>query len=200
MRNCEFNNNIGLTGGAIRSYLNVSTSMSFENCMFSNNISRYGAGLYFLVNDNKTVTLDIINCLFDENTTLDQSSSNKGYTGSGAWIRANGSGSNLTTRVANCTFVNNLDRGTQSGSTRGPLALGRRGDASSTHNATVNNSIFYYNDSGTSGTMALMVNNGHTLNPNTIFVNNSISKKMDLNGFFINGQYCLFSYDNYYRF
>ncbi|NQY06697.1 MAG: DUF5123 domain-containing protein [Flavobacteriaceae bacterium] len=176
LRNCEINQNIGLTGGAIRSYLDVSTGMTFENCRFFNNISRYGGGLYFLVNANRTVTLDITNCLFEQNITVDQSSGARGYTGSAAWIRANASGSNLTSTITNCTFANNLDRGTQSGSTRGPLGLSRRTDGTSNHTVTINNSIFYYNDQGVSGATALMVNNGHTSYPNTTFVNNSISE------------------------
>lgn len=175
-RNCEFNQNIGLTGGAIRSYLNVDTSMSFENCTFFNNISRYGSGIYFLVNNNRTVSLDITNCLFYQNISVDQSGSALGYTGSGLWARANTTGSNLTTTLNSCTFANNLDRGNTPSSTRGTLALSRRTDGSSTHNATINNSIFYFNDQGVSGATGVSVNSGHVSLPNQVFVNNAISE------------------------
>jgi hypothetical protein len=173
---CEFNQNVGLTGGAIRVYFNVNTAATFENCTFYNNISRYGSGMYFLVNTNRTVTLDMTNCLFHQNISVDLNSSNRGFTGSALWARANTSGSNLTTTINNCTFGNNLDRGTTAASQYGTLALSRRTDGSSTHNATINNSIFYYNDQGVSGVTGVSINPGHTSFPNAVFVNNSISE------------------------
>ncbi|MCH2196992.1 T9SS type A sorting domain-containing protein [Kordia sp.] len=175
-RHCEFNQNIGLTGGAIRVYYNVNTGITFENCKFFNNISRYGSGLYLLVNTSRTVTLDMTNCLFYQNISVDQNSSNRGFTGSALWARANTSGSNLTTTINNCTFGNNLDRGTTATSQYGTLALSRRTDGSSSHTATINNSIFYYNDQGVSGVTGVSINPGHTSFPNTVFVNNSISE------------------------
>ncbi|MEM6719890.1 MAG: T9SS type A sorting domain-containing protein [Bacteroidota bacterium] len=175
-KHCEFNQNVGLTGGAIRVYYNVNTSATFENCTFYNNISRYGSGMYFLVNANRTVTLDMTNCLFYQNISVDQNSSNRGFTGSAIWARANANGSNLTTTITNCTFGNNLDRGTTASSQYGTLALSRRTDGTSTHNATINNSIFYYNDQGVSGATGVSINPGHTSFPNTVFVNNSISE------------------------
>ncbi|WP_338351133.1 T9SS type A sorting domain-containing protein, partial [Nonlabens tegetincola] len=176
LRNCTFFQNFGLTGGAIRTYFNVDTNMTIENCVFDDNLSRYGSGMYFLTNANRTVTLDITNSLFINNRTYNVSNSDRGFTGSAMWIRANDTGSNLTTTISNCTFANNLDQGTQSGSERGPLALGRRNDGSSSHNATINNSIFYFNDQGNSGAISIMVNKGHTLAANSVFVNNSISE------------------------
>ena len=174
IKNCEFDENFGLNGGAIRSYLNNNTSMTFQNCVFNNNVSRYGAGLYFLVNQNRTVTLDVVNCLFTNNTSEDVNSSYLGYTGSSAWIRANDSGSNLTTTITNCTFANNSDVGTQSNSDRGTLGLSSRTDGNSTHNVIINNSIFY-NNTGASGTTKA-INSGHTSMPNQTFVNNSIDE------------------------
>ena len=176
IKNCEFDENFGLNGGAIRSYLNNNTSMTFQNCVFNNNLSRYGSGLYFLVNQNRTVTLDMVNCLFTNNVSYNFSGSALGYTGSSAWIRANDTGANLTTTITNCTFANNEDNGTYSSSLKGTLALSRRSDGNSTHNATINNSIFYFNDQGASGVVGLSVNPGHVNYPNTVFVNNSISE------------------------
>lgn len=175
-KHCEFNQNVGLTGGAIRVYYNVNTTVTFENCTFFNNISRYGSGMYVLVNTNRTVALNMTNCLFYQNISVDQNSSNRGFTGSSIWARANTSGANLTTTITNCTFGNNLDRGTTASSQYGTLALSRRTDGSSTHNATINNSIFYYNDQGVSGATGVSINPGHTSFPNTVFVNNSISE------------------------
>ncbi|WP_375239039.1 choice-of-anchor Q domain-containing protein [Aurantibacter sp.] len=175
-KNCEFNSNFGLTGGAIRVYHNVNTSTVFENCVFNDNYSRYGSGLYFLLNNNRTATLDLVNCLFTNNRSYDVDTSNKGYTGSSVWARANGTGSNLTTTITNCTFANNTDIGTQSGvAERGTLSLARRTDGSSTHNATINNSIFYNNE-GAGGITTLAVNKGHVSMPNLTVVNNSIDE------------------------
>lgn len=175
IKNCEFNSNYGFTGGAIRVYHNVNTSTVIENCTFNDNYSRYGSGLYVLVNNNRTATLDLINCLFINNRSFDINSSNKGYTGSSVWARANGSASNLTSTITNCTFANNTDIGTQSGSERGTLALSKRTDGNATHNATINNSIFYDNE-GVGGATTASVNQGHATLPNLTFVNNSIGE------------------------
>lgn len=175
IKNCVFDENFGLTGGAVRSYLNNNTSMTFENCTFNNNLSRYGSGLYFLVNNSRTVSLNLTNCLFSQNKSQDISSGNNGYTGSAAWIRANDSGANLTTIITNCTFASNQDTGTQSGSERGALALSRRTDGTSTHNVTINNSIFYENK-GAGGATTLAVNKGHTNTPDLVVVNNAIDE------------------------
>lgn len=176
LRNCTFFQNFGLTGGAIRTYFNVDTNMTIENCVFDDNLSRYGSGMYFLTNANRTVTLDVTNSLFVKNRTYNVSNNDRGFTGSAMWIRANDTGSNLTTTISNCTFANNLDQGTQAGSERGPLALSRRNDNASTHTATINNSIFYFNDQGNSGALSIAVNKGHVNAANTIIVNNSISE------------------------
>jgi hypothetical protein len=177
-KNCIFRENVGLTGGAIRVYFDTNSTITFEHCIFDNNLSRYGSGANILANNNRTVTANVFNCLFNANFSVDNgtSTSQRGYTGSSLWIRANGTGSNVTTNVTNCTFTNNVDSGTQGGSNRGTLALSRRTDVSSTHNATINNSIFYANRDGTSAVATKAVNSGHTLMPNLTFVNNSIDE------------------------
>ncbi len=175
IKNCEFNNNTGLTGGAVRVYYDTNTSATIENCIFNNNVSRYGGGLYFLVNNNRTVTLEMTNCLFINNTSKDQNTTNKGYTGSSAWLRANGTASSLTATITNCTFANNMDLGTQSGSLRGALAISRRVDGNATLNATINNSVFYNNEGVSSNTTA-SINQGHASLPNLTLVNNSIGE------------------------
>jgi len=178
IRNCQFKNNVGSTGGAIRVYFNVNTTMTIENSYFYNNLSRYGSGLYLLVNSNRIVSANITNCLFENNTSKDVNASTVGFTGSSIWARANTTGSNLTTTITNCTFANNIDIGTQSGSQRGTLALSDRTDGNSTHNATINNCIIYGN-AGSGGNSTLDVNRGHTSFPNSVLVNNSIGE----NGF-----------------
>ena len=90
------------------------------------------------------------------------------------WLRANTASSNVTTTITNSTFVGNVDVGTNPGSERGALALSRRTDGTSTHNATINNSIFYDNER--SGTTTVAINHGHQIDPNTVLVNNSIDE------------------------
>ena len=125
--------------------------------------------------NNQIAIVDITNTLFTNNISTDRSSSYRGYTGSFAWIRANGTSSNLTTTITNCIFANNTDIGTQSGSQRGTLSLARRTHGSSTHNATINNSIFYNNESA-GGVTTIAVNQGHVFMPNLTVVNNSIDE------------------------
>lgn len=175
IKNCQFNRNMGLTGGAIRANFNINAALTIENSVFNNNLSRYGGGLYMLANNNRTVTLDITNTLFTNNQSENAGGSSTGFTGSGAWIRASGSNSNITTAITNCTFANNTDIGTQSGSERGVLGLSKRTDGNSSHNATINNSIFYNNEGASSAT-TVAVNRGHTAMPNLTIVNNSIDE------------------------
>jgi len=175
IKNCEINNNVTYSGGAIAVRYEVSTSLSIVNCIFNNNVSRYGSGLYFLIATNANINLNLINTLFINNVSKNYNSSTEGYTGSAAWIRANTSGSNLTTSIINCTFANNIDTGTISGSERGALSLARRTDGSSTHNATINNSIFY-NNKGAASATTVAVNKGHVAFPNLTLVNNSIDE------------------------
>ncbi|PQJ76321.1 T9SS type A sorting domain-containing protein [Polaribacter glomeratus] len=176
IQNCEINNNVTYSGGAIAVRFEVSTTLSIVNCIFNNNVSRYGSGLYMLIMANVSIDLNITNSLFINNSSKNYYSTSDGYTGSAAWIRANTAGANLTTTITNCTFANNNDIGTISGvAERGPLALGRRVDGSTTHNATINNSIFY-NNTGTNGSTTIAINKGHVSLPNLTTVNNSISE------------------------
>jgi len=175
IQNCEFNNNVTYSGGAVGVRHTVSTDINITNCVFNNNVSRYGSGLYILFMSNSSLNVIITNTLFINNISKNYNNANDGYTGSAAWIRANESGSNLTTTITNCTFANNTDIGAVSASQKGALALGRRVDGSATHNATINNSIFYGNEGAGSATTA-SVNNGHTLSPNLTLVNNSIGE------------------------
>lgn len=174
-KNCIFRENVGLTGGAVRAYFNTNSTITFEHCVFDNNLSRYGSGAYILTNNNRTVTANVFNCLFNINISRDNGASQKGYTGSSMWIRANGTNSDVTTNVTNCTFTNNVDDGTETSSDRGTLALSRRTDGNSTHNATINNSIFYANIGASVGTTKA-INSGHTSMPDLTFVNNSIDE------------------------
>jgi hypothetical protein len=176
IKNCEIKNNVTYSGGAIAVRYQISTTLTITNCVFNNNVSRYGSGLYMLIMANVSIDLNITNSLFTNNVSKNYYTANDGYTGSAAWIRANTAGANLTTTITNCTFANNTDTGTIAGVLeRGPLALGRRVDGSTTHNATINNSIFY-NNKGTGGATTIAVNKGHVSSPNITTVNNSISE------------------------
>ncbi|TVZ56903.1 putative repeat protein (TIGR02543 family)/predicted secreted protein (Por secretion system target) [Lutibacter sp. Hel_I_33_5] len=175
LKNCSFKNNVGLTGGAIRAYFDINASINIQNSVFNNNLSRYGSVGYFLTNKNRTVTYNITNCLFTNNTSKDKSGTEKGYTASALWIRANASGSNVTSNITNCTFANNTDIGTQASTERGVLSLAKNTGGSSTHNANISNSIFY-NNKGASNVVTKAINKGHVSLPNTTLVNNSIDE------------------------
>ena len=174
--NCEFNNNMGLTGGAVRGSFNTNANVNIENCRFRGNLSRYGSGLYLLANNNRTVNIDIVNSIFDDNRTEDQNGSNKGYTGSGAWIRANGTSSTVNLEIANCTFSKNTDIGSQVAlADKGVLGLSKRTDGNSSFTANISNSIFYGNIRNSNAT-SVALSRGHTTLPANIFVYNSIDQ------------------------
>lgn len=175
LKNCKIQNNIGVSGGALRTYYSVTANVNIENTIFDSNISRYGSGLYLLVNNFRSVTLKITNSLFTNNISENYTSSNTGFTGSSIWARANGTNSNLTTDISNCTFANNIDRGTQAASDRGTLALSRRTDGASVHNVSLNNSIIYSNtDANNAASLDISV--GHVSLPNQVIIFNSIGE------------------------
>jgi len=175
IKNCAFNRNVALQGGAVRGFLNFNGSLNIENTIFNNNLSLYGSGLYILVNNFRTVNVNISNSLFTNNISKDFSSRDFGFTGSAAWIRANGNSSSVNTNIVNCTFAQNDDRGNilqnSPNNERGALGLSERTSGSSTHRATVSNCIFYNNTGNIKGT----INKGHTARAN-ITVFNSIDE------------------------
>ena len=175
LKNCTISNNVSRAGGAVLAFFNSDAAVTIENCHFDSNRARYGSGLYLLVDNNRTVTLDITNSLFTNNSSEKFTNTELGYTGSSAWIRATGTQSNLTTTITNCTFAKNSDIGTEPTSQRGTLALSRRTDGNSTHNVTINNTIIY-NNTGAGGSVTNDVNRGHTSLPNQVLVNNSIGE------------------------
>ena len=176
MKNCIIKDNYAFTSGAVSTRFDAGGSLTIENCKFDNNNAKYGSGLYALVGNNTTTTVAISNSLFTNNLSKDRGSSDKGYTGSAAWIRANGSNSNLTTTITNCTFANNTDTGTNVASQdRGALGLGRGSSGNVQHNATINNSIFY-NNKGVGNVTTNAVTKGHSTMPNVTAVNNSIDE------------------------
>ncbi len=176
LKNCQINNNVARTAAGIRFYNTNNATIIIENCIINNNLGGY-ATLYFLVfAGNKTLDVTITNSLFTNNVSKNISASVLGYTGSATWIRAYTQGSSITTTINNCTFANNIDTGTSANTPeRGPLALGRRTQDNSTHNATINNSIFYGN-TGAGGVVTKSINKGFLLLPNTVYVNNSIGE------------------------
>ena len=175
LKNCIIKNNVSLLAGAVRAFFNDNGTMNIENCIVEGNVSSFGAGLYVGTRDNRTLNVTIVNSLFSKNISKDNSTSNKGYSGSSAWIRANGSGSSITANIVNSTFANNLDIGTQTGLTnRGTLTLSR-GGSGRTFNATISNSIFY-NNRDPFGDTSLAVTQGHASSVNFVEVKNSIDE------------------------
>ncbi|CAL2105085.1 putative repeat protein (TIGR02543 family)/predicted secreted protein (Por secretion system target) [Tenacibaculum sp. 190524A02b] len=173
LKNCTIARNMTRAGGAVMSYFNADAVANIENCHFDNNRSRYGSGLYLLVNNNRTVTLNITNSLFTNNRSEKFTNTELGFSGSAVWARANGTAANLTTTITNCTFAKNVDIGTQASTQRGALSLSRRTDGNSTHNVTISNSIIY-NNTGAGGATTHDVNRAHVSLPNQVLVNNSI--------------------------
>lgn len=176
LKNCNIIDNVSVNGGAIKTVFNTNAAIVIENCKIQNNVGKYACGLYLLADANRTLTIDITNTLFSNNTSKDYSSTSQGYTGSSVWLRAYGSGSNVTTTITNCTFANNTDIATHPASTqRGTVALGRNTSNNSTHNVIISNSIIY-NNVGTGSITTLDINKGHVNYPSSVLINNSIGE------------------------
>ncbi|WP_299135773.1 InlB B-repeat-containing protein [uncultured Tenacibaculum sp.] len=177
IKNSKIKNNVSRRAGVVSAYFTVNSSVTIENCMFDNNLSSWGTALYFLANGNgNTANFKVYNSLFINNKTQNETSSLRAYTGSSIWFRASGVNTNVTTTIVNNTFANNIDIGTQAGSERGTLALSRRTDGNSTHNATIANSIIFGNTRA-GGITTLDVNKGHVTLPNQVLVYNSIGEE-----------------------
>lgn len=172
LKNITFKNNVSLVAGAISAWYDVNGTINIENCIFDGNVSTYASGLYTGTRNNRTLDITIVNSLFSNNISKNNGGT-LGFTGSSAWIRANGSGSTVTTNIVNTTFANNIDTGTQAALTnKGTLSLAK---TSGTHNATISNSIFF-NNTETSGATSLAVTQGHVTAADLVLVNNSIDE------------------------
>lgn len=172
--NSKFRENVSIGGSGIFGRFATGETISVLNSIFHDNLGTYGAGLYTVTTaSNVTYTVTVANSLFYNNKTRN-SGSNLGFTGSAAWLRANGTSSVLTSTITNCTFVDNTDTGTQASTNRGALSLSRSINGA-THTTTVSNSIFYGNR-GASNAITRAITNGHAVIANSITVNNSIDE------------------------
>ena len=172
LKNCTIKNNVSLVAGSISAWFDINGTVNIENCTFDGNVSTYSSGLYLGTRNNRTLNVTIVNSLFSNNVSKDNGAT-LGFTGSSAWIRANGSGSTITTNIVNSTFANNADTGTQAALVnKGTLSLAR---TSGTHNATISNSIFF-NNTEISGATSLAVSQGHASAANVVNVTNSIDE------------------------
>ena len=167
-------NNVAIGGGGFFGQFIAGDYLIVENSIFRNNVVTYGGGIYTVVaTSTASYAVTLTNSLFHNNTSKDRSASSKGFTGSGAWLRANISGSSLTSIANNCSFVNNSDIGTQA-SEHGALGLSRVNNGAY-HIFTGANNIFYHN-SDANGNAALTLNDGHTNFLNSGHVYNSIAQ------------------------
>ncbi len=172
LKNCTIRNNVSLVAGSISAWFDINGTMNIENCTFDGNVSTYASGLYIGTRNNRTLNVTIVNSLFSNNVSKNNGAT-LGFTGSSAWIRANGSGSTITTNIVNTTFAKNSDTGTRADlNSKGTLSLAK---TSGTHNATISNSIFF-NNTETSGATSLAVTQGHVNIANVVEVNNSIAE------------------------
>ncbi len=175
IRNSKLRENVSIAGSGIFGRFASGETISILNSTFSNNLSTIAAGIYTINGNNVSYTVTIANSLFYSNRTQNFGSI-LGYTGSSAWLRANGTGSSLTSTVTNCTFADNTDIGTQ------PAAANRRGTFSvsrsingGSHSVSLANSIFYGNR-GASNSVTRVITNGHTVAVSSLTVNNVIAE------------------------
>lgn len=183
VRNCTFIDNAAIEGAGIRANINADTTIKIENNRFYNNISRKAAGLYILGKVNRTINVELTNCLFENNYTLDISGGT-GSAGSAAWISPNENNCTINTNITNCTFANNFDNGTATVVERGPIVLSKR-FTYLTHFVDVSNSIFYGNvDASNTATLSIAKANQEA--PNNTYVFNSIGEDDFSNISFLN--------------
>lgn len=173
IRNSIFENNVAVGAGGIYAKFIAGGQLLVENSIFRNNVVTYAGGVYTINSTSGAYTVNLSNSLFHNNITKDRSGTALGFTGSGAWLRANTTSSSLVSTVTNCTFVNNTDIGTQPSAERGVLGLSRGGNCS--HNFTGVNNIFYHNQDA-NGDAVRTLNQGHSNFATTLNVRNSIAQ------------------------
>ncbi|WP_298512421.1 choice-of-anchor Q domain-containing protein [uncultured Kordia sp.] len=170
--NSKFRENVSIGGSGIFARCATGENVSVLNSIFHDNLGTYGAGFYTVNSNNVSYTVTLANSLFYKNTTRN-SGSILGFTGSSVWLRANGSGSSLTSTVANCTFADNTDIGTQSVSLRGTFSVSRGFTGS--HALSLANCIFYGNR-GASNSVTRAITNGHTVAVSSLTANSIIAE------------------------
>ncbi|CAM1362881.1 exported hypothetical protein [Tenacibaculum litopenaei] len=171
LRNSILTNNVSDKSGPVAGVFSVDTNIRIENCTFYNNLSGYGT-LYLVENGaNKTANFEVVNSAFYKNRTQNVHLQS-GFTGSSVWLRASAAGTTVTSKLINCTFANNTDVGTRAATEKGSVALSRRADGTSTHNAVLDNCIIYGNVGAGNATTA-DINAGHTIAINQLLVSNS---------------------------
>ena len=173
LKNSIFENNVAVGGGGFYGQFIAGDFLIVENSIFRNNVVTYGGGIYTVTSANSIAySVDLSNSLFHNNISKDRSTTSKGFTGSGAWLRANNSGSSMVANITNCSFVNNSDLGTQPSCEHGVLGLSR---ANGTFNFIGANNIFYHNKD-TNGDAVITLNDGHTSFLSSGHVYNSIAQ------------------------
>lgn len=162
MRNCLVKNNVSRNSNAGlyadfnlgNNATSIRGALTIENCRFSSNMSRAGSGIYGLIRANTNVDFIITNSLFDKNIVENLSGSATASSGSASWLRLAGNGSNVTMKLVNNTYVNNIDKGTlvSGNNFRAPLIISENGSVSSAATAEVSNCIFWSNTGEAGGT------------------------------------------------
>ncbi|AUC85094.1 hypothetical protein CW731_07230 [Polaribacter sp. ALD11] len=183
IKNCIIKNNVSRNdnAGLIAEFELNNTSgdrgtLIIENSQFINNMSRWASGIYSFVRANTNVDITVANSLFDGNLAGDLSSTVKGLGGSASWIRVIDNTSNVSLKLTNNTYVNNLDLGTDqslNNFSRATVAISKQPGISSTFNATVNNCIFWDNTT-VGGAKTRSITDLYKNPLNSLVVNNSI--------------------------
>jgi len=143
IKNSIIKNNVAwwTAGLSLTSDINNST-MTIEACIFEKNLSSYASSFYALPRTNRTMNFNLINSLFKENKTDNNTNSRKGAGTSAGLVRAYYSGTTINAKIINNTFVKNKNYGTDPTSDFPVLGLSK---SSGTLTAVIANNVFWGN-------------------------------------------------------
>lgn len=175
LRNCTIKDNVAYDGGgAIRWWSNQSSAtINIENCIFDNNTSRWGSSIYFLTRNNASIEVVITNNLLINNRTINRGN-DQGFSGD-IWLRTTGTNSTLSGLLVNNTLSNFSSFGQGSGLSQ-PTAIGVS-DRNGVSTVDIYNTISYGHQTNPgvsiNGVGVVSTNNN---SPATINVYNSIAE------------------------
>jgi len=152
LKNCIIKNNISYIGGAgvlaefdLNNTSGPRGELNIENCKFINNMSRYASSIYSFAQANTNIDITVENTLFDNNISGNLGVTLQGLSGAGSWFRSLGTNADVTVKLINNAYVNNIDDSKGNSlddNSRATVAINK---TAGTLNAEVVNCIFWNN-------------------------------------------------------
>ncbi|WP_299109308.1 T9SS type A sorting domain-containing protein [uncultured Tenacibaculum sp.] len=185
VENCIFKNNIARhSAGIYLGYNNTVTRGNFKinRCVFEDNYSVYGAAFFSSPAANSQFDIEVKNSLFKANKSTNFNNTTPGLRAhglTGGWLTASNTGTNISAKFVNNTYVNSLSYADRTDKFVGDNAVLGLTQNNGTLTAEVSNCIFWNNTRSFLSGNVNSVGKGTHANLGTVTVFNST----DVNSF-----------------